>query len=70
VEELDLALARDALAAATAAVAAAGGDEVAKAEAMIAVEVTDCNYTAFYCTSLHFTALHCILLHCRSGRHW
>merc|ERR1711890_147452 len=39
VEDLDLGLAKEALAAATAAVSAAGADEVAKAEAMIALEV-------------------------------
>merc|ERR1712112_286447 len=41
VEDLDLGLAKEALAAATAAVSAAGADEVAKAEAMIALEVSE-----------------------------
>merc|ERR1712072_475292 len=41
VEDLDAAAAKAALAEAQAAVAAAGGDETAKAEAMIAVEVSE-----------------------------
>merc|ERR1712240_530905 len=40
-EDIDLGLAKEALAQAQSAVSAAGGDEVAKAEAMIAVEVSE-----------------------------
>merc|ERR1712080_412411 len=40
-EDIDIGLAREALAQAHSAVSAAGGDEVAKAEAMIAVEVSE-----------------------------